>query len=105
MTDEQRSQPNSAEHTPTPWRVDGNQIVTIVEEVVDDITCVWDGADTPNWANDAAFIVKAVNNHDALVKALQEIQLIGDGASVQNEPAIRAGNIAHAALISLRTKP
>jgi hypothetical protein len=46
----------------------------------------------------APFIVKAVNNHDALVKALEEIQDLGaDGAT-----AARLGNIAHAALIAIR---
>lgn len=46
----------------------------------------------------AHFIIKAVNNHDALVKALEEIEDLGANGAT----AARLGNIAHAALLSLR---
>lgn len=46
-------------------------------------------------------IVKAVNNHDALVKALKEIEQLGE-KSLGASNACRMGNIAHAALIAIR---
>lgn len=37
-----------------------------------------------------------------LVKALEEIQDIADKTAPQNGPAVRMGNIAHAALVAYR---
>lgn len=71
------------EHTPTPWRIEavargafsilaGNQPTAIAETYEPNQSMrVWTGADDPR-AN-AAFIVRAVNAHDALVEALSEL--------------------------------
>jgi len=58
-----------AEHTPTPWHVDDG----FIRNSERGILCVIPNnpENGKNWKNDAAFIVKAVNNHAALVKALQ----------------------------------
>jgi len=73
MTD--HSQPNSAEHTPTPWFFSDPENGGIGHinsnpegSFYGDIATVW----SDGLAN-AAFIVKAVNNHDALVKALEGV--------------------------------
>lgn len=77
-----------SEHTPTPWAVPvsegndtlicedlGERLGTIIADVsrpIKNFTLYrdisWDEA-----AANAAFIVKAVNNHDALVKALEYV--------------------------------
>jgi hypothetical protein len=62
-------------HTPTPWTAlpdeNGNEtyIVGDRDQAVADCMMGYGVADDAN----AAFIVKAVNNHDALVKALDWI--------------------------------
>lgn len=61
-----------AEHTPTPWvqfTIDGKCDAIMPSGRNGDI-CTF--RDSPNEAN-AAFIIKAVNNHDALMTALEEI--------------------------------
>jgi hypothetical protein len=80
-----------SEHTPTPWTVERNapwSIKTNARAIIDkDRFAVawapaWDIADADSvaapeeGAANAAFIVKAVNSHDALVKALEEIRYI-----------------------------
>jgi hypothetical protein len=52
----------------------------------------------PGHAEKIDLIVKAVNAHAALVKALEEIEDLGANGAT----AARLGNIAHAALIALR---
>ncbi len=55
-------------HTPTPWHSD--HLAIFAENGV--LARLPNHPDNGlNWAADAAFIVKAVNSHDALVKALK----------------------------------
>jgi hypothetical protein len=71
-------------HTPTPWELfDCNGIIAIrnprarssKSEII-----FWSGFDASHYprqaAANAAFIVKAVNNHEALVKALERAERI-----------------------------
>jgi hypothetical protein len=61
-----------AEHTPTPWRINGNSIWSN-DGYVAELSCPR-GPDMRD--ADAAFIVKAVNrdhHFDALVKALEAV--------------------------------
>ena len=101
-----------AEHTPTPWELFDDSGVTAIinpracsskREIV-----FWTGFDASHYPKqakaNAAFIVKAVNNHDQMVKALEEIEALGEKADLKNEIGIRAGNIAHAALIAVRSR-
>ena len=71
-----------SEHTPTPWRADAPRKYAGVtwdniirsERRNDPVCTVFvAGYMEREAAANAAFIVKAVNSHDALVKALQEI--------------------------------
>lgn len=68
------------EHTPTPWRVfDMNGTIAIMAGKLERHNEVihWSGFDASHFPDDvaanAAFIVKAVNNHDKLVQALQDV--------------------------------
>jgi len=74
-----------SEHTPTPWFVSTKKFDDWgwIRGADGAIACVARGGDdkefdehrrdgTDPYAANAAFIVKAVNNHDALVKALKE---------------------------------
>jgi hypothetical protein len=65
-----------SEHTPTPWRIDGNAVITTVDGIIDDIVCVSDHADTPNWTTDAAFIVKTANEYDELAAELEYLRTL-----------------------------
>jgi len=60
-----------AEHTPTPWRVKPD--TTFIEQFENRRwgLIVADCRMTDEGAANAAFIVKAVNNHEALVKELE----------------------------------
>ncbi len=79
----ERSQPNSA--TPTPWEAqpfgDGEDGVGILGLPLNGLVAWVTMFPTEMDANDptrakanAALIVKAVNNHDALVKALEKLR-------------------------------
>jgi len=60
-----------SEHTPTPWRLEGYSIYSSAHKgrhIVATSDPYW--GLNQNKAN-AAFIVKAVNSHEALVKALE----------------------------------
>lgn len=75
-------------HTPTPWRVikRGNQTQSRTYVVGGPSN---EMIDPPVNAADAAFIVRAANNHDALVAALREML---DLALEANTPgAMRTG--------------
>jgi hypothetical protein len=63
-----------AEHTPLPWimRDDPPQFEPIIYSGVEFVCRVYAGVDRD--AN-AAFIVKAVNNHDALVAHLRRLAI------------------------------
>ncbi len=71
-----------AEHTPTPWKwhqeskeqEHTGSIYSMVREGHAYAVAMMPRYQTRDrWAEDAAFIVKAVNNHEALMKALQDI--------------------------------
>jgi hypothetical protein len=76
--------PTMSEHTPTPWKVTADERGSIVRADTTEsqpIASMWHNGDDP--AANAALIVKAVNNHDALVAALENIcgaaEHCGDG--------------------------
>lgn len=61
-------------HTPTPWICDSDAIMPISRDGVSIVARIPNHPENKvNWEADAAFICRAVNSHDALVKALQEI--------------------------------
>jgi hypothetical protein len=91
-----------SEHTPTPWRVVGGTI-----HASDKAGYVAE-LSSPRGGNqrdtDAAFIVKAVNNHDALVKELEAqrdywadrvTDIAGELQEGEKYSAIMADRIAH----------
>jgi len=73
---------NMSEHTPTPWRItpsvpsDGFECYWLTGNFgphnAEKEICAINGPQSGVQAANAAFIVKAVNNHDALVRALRE---------------------------------
>jgi hypothetical protein len=72
----ERSQPNSA--TPRPWAADpdereGYEWNIHIVEAADPHMRIAFTSNGPGSEANAALIVKAVNNHDALVRALEEI--------------------------------
>lgn len=65
----------NAEHTPTPWEQDGAYVVSRLTDIphVDIADCARPLTSSVALGKaNAAFIVKAVNSHDALVAALTE---------------------------------
>lgn len=93
-----------AEHTPTPWRAiepdNSNYLLEIVGTNVrgnEELVCRPPGRKRN--AN-AAFIVKACNSHDALVKALEEIAAM-DPKGIRADDLGRAARIAREALTRL----
>ena len=63
-----------SEHTPTPWAVGARAFLRV--ETSDGKTVATTGSDSDlrdQWEANAAFIVKAVNAHDALVEALEDL--------------------------------
>ena len=90
MTTNDQSVEGSTKHTPTPWKVDPgsyqrtNGRISIVEDKPG-ITHSAPVADVPIYEHDgtatatAAFIVRCVNSHDALVKALTKIATQPEG--------------------------
>jgi hypothetical protein len=125
-----RYQPNSAEHTPLPWEWQihdhsmaslgnghspgyGTPLVLSVgpcdgcAERADPKEWKWGRCCTPSEA-DAALIVKAVNNHDALVRALKGIAEFCSGdvttlGAISRLTAIR--NTVLNVLAALEAKP
>ncbi len=79
-----------SEHTPTPWFVSGVrfrmnggewQSINRYDEALkrdENVACVGYEPRTGMGRADAQFIVKACNSHDALVKALDIIELLSD---------------------------
>ena len=69
-------------HTPTPWTLNGNAITSWVSKDGDHI-CFAEMSKlskAQNWAQDAAFIVRAVNSHDELLKAMRKaVKRLRDG--------------------------
>lgn len=84
--DSKRSVANVNEHTPTPWHLDENLFIMSDKEgrsihsVIDDVAIS---------KNDAEFIVRAVNNHEALLQSLKyEHDQIHD-SEVQDETNLK----------------
>ena len=83
-------------HTPTPWRNKSGQVLANGLELV--AQC--EGKNTQEWEANAAFIVRAVNNFEALLDTLKTIR--------RECPVTQPwGNIAHRAIVLTegRTKP
>lgn len=71
-------------HTPTPWRIalpDGDIDYQIVSE--DTMDCVAAGLTEAN----AELIASAVNNHEALIQALEAVVRVADRATVEFDMA------------------
>lgn len=76
----------SAQHTPTPWMVSdsdasnyGAEIITSSKTKAKRVACRLGG---PDRDGNAAFIVRACNSHDALVKALKRCMVDLDAAKL-----------------------
>ena len=84
-------EPVLSQHTPTPWDcvVDGTTASIGAQDGGHRIrvASISGSMSNPDIANDAAFIVKAVNNHDALVAALTKARARIEylGAACPNE--------------------
>jgi hypothetical protein len=64
-----------AEHTPTPWQVtehDNGLVVRTTDLAGRPIASLWLNGESPQV--NAAFIVKAVNNHDELTRAVDVLE-------------------------------
>src|ERR1700676_1035431 len=59
-------------HTPLPWKVDGKSILFANDKVLADKIEGFSTSDSQDEVN-AAFIVRAVNCHEALLGALKDI--------------------------------
>lgn len=95
-----------SEHTPTPWHR-APPYIDIIYGPDQSVIChePINPDNGKNWNADAAFIVKAVNNHDSLVKALR---LFADptswrqsGSCDPNSGAFRRLQIAQDALAAV----
>lgn len=66
-------------HTPTPWETDGVYIMRVGDERMITVANCYHSPrlDIPTAKANAAFIVKAVNSHDALVEALHGVSILG----------------------------
>ena len=78
-----------SKHTPTPWHVDGECIYGTTQRgdyvrIAD--TTVADGDNLPDKEADAnaSFIVRAVNCHDEMLKALKAVELGVFGSMLPN---------------------
>jgi hypothetical protein len=108
------------DHTPTPWRViSGDDYYIAADAYPKEFIGHFKGDDTGDYVAyvgnrpkdfgeaNAAFIVKAVNNHDALVKALEDLLEIEDariatGAFTPNDEAKRRIEVARALVGDVR---
>jgi len=93
-------------HTPTPWRVDPKKLLRVVSGDDNSVATVGLQSDLcDQWEANAAFIVKAVNSHDALVKKLEEIHDITQDTTLGVECWQKIQNIeatAASALASIK---
>jgi hypothetical protein len=92
-----------SEHTPTPWIVDATKFGPKIYETGRDADAICQLFDKNGIAfisdvANAAFIVRACNSHDALVKALEEIA----GESGKKYPSSIPISVAKRALASLK---
>lgn len=91
-------------HTPTPWTYGTHGAGFIVGSDDEFIAQTWDKyeLDFKNAEANAAHIVKCVNNHDELVKALEAARpLIEDGCFADDPTTLKARELIRAALAKL----
>jgi hypothetical protein len=83
---------NETKHTPTPWHRAGDYIVSEDEIAVAEITnpCLASQTEDAN----AAFIVRAVNAHEALVRALRELIEAAEEDGRPDRPCVRVARAA-----------
>lgn len=88
----------NTQHTPTPWKVDGMDVVSPSEMIV--VGCLqWCGEDRGGEGEaNAAFIVKACNAHDELVAALRDVVDTCDSGDYYGAPSAGAMQLARDAL-------
>ena len=94
MTDKQ-----SVKHTPTPWRIEGGSILG-------------QGVPPSNWVlglttitkQDAAYIVRAVNVHEILLKALKEIIDVTNGKGETQDESLEIYELAKEAIAKAEGK-
>jgi hypothetical protein len=82
-------------HSPTPWRaIDSIVILSEADHGFSTwlANCQVGGATRPEQCANAAFIVKAVNAHEQLVKALQQIALFDDTSGEVARAALKAAD-------------
>jgi hypothetical protein len=74
-------------HTPTPWKLfdegDTTAILATTKRPPKNEVVHWSGFDASHFSGkaakaNAAFIVRAVNSHDALIKALEQLEEAND---------------------------
>ncbi len=67
------------EHSPLPWVFEDEYIRSHTGEIVADTYTMPTAEAGETMEANAAFIIKAVNNHDALVSAIREAESVIDG--------------------------
>lgn len=83
---EQDAAPNQPQqHTATPWRVEPKQVLGMKDKITN-LVGIWSDAQTSEsgrsewvantWQADAAFIVRAVNSFDKLVRTLRLVECL-----------------------------
>lgn len=97
-------------HTPTPWRVDPRRSLRVFagdDDTVASVGCQASLSD--QWHANAAFIVRAVNSHDALVGLVEEaaaLQALNYGdATALHLAMIVWTNKARSTLTAARVQP
>jgi hypothetical protein len=81
------------ERTPTPWATLNGDLIVSGED--DTVVCrVPNHPDNgANWTANAAFIVKAVNNHDLLIKAMEAAKRLIGAINDTAPPTVKESNI------------
>jgi len=100
-----RSPTKTAQRTPTPWKVSLTDDTMIVDATGREVAAIDGDYNNPDeWplmeAN-AAFIVKAVNNHSALVEALTTLLPMAKGYAHANQVGRNGEMVAEALLKAL----
>jgi hypothetical protein len=74
----------TSEHTPTPWRAANKSPTKVCDGIGHKVASCTTHAGGDQWrtheqaAANAAFIIRAVNNHEALVAMLRKVTRYGD---------------------------
>jgi len=101
------NEPEISQHTPTPWKVNRDEI-DYVEIITNEnpffTVAKVTGGDMREARANAAFIVKAVNCHEELIKALNEVDdLLVDLVRTMDKDHIYHDRILEASTITCRT--